>query len=213
MLSAVLRGFVDFLYPKSAEVYALESLTPSELLTKLPPAKDLGDEVIALWSYPDSRVRELIWELKYRKNEVVTTSLAGIVYDVLKSEVAERALFENFANPMLIPMPISSKRRRERGWNQTEVLAEKVMELDREKLFEYEPHALERSHTESQTLTENKKERLRNVEGSMKTARDVGGRNVILLDDVTTTGATFKEAKRTLRVSGARRVLCIALAH
>lgn len=41
----------------------------------------------------------------------------------------------------------------------------------------------------------------------------IRGRNIILIDDVTTTGATLKEAKKVLRASGARKIIGVTLAH
>ena len=206
-------GLIDFLYPKSAQIYALETLSPAELLAKLPRAEILTDEMQAIFAYHDERVRELIYELKYRANELITKSLATIAYDVLRAEVAEQALFNNFVNPLLVPIPMSLKRRRERGFNQTEVLATAIMALDTERFFEYRPDILTKTHTESQALTKNKKVRLSNVPGSIKAEVNLKGQNIILLDDVTTKGATFRDARRALREVGARRVICVALAH
>lgn len=213
MLGAIFGGFLDFLYPKSDDIYELESLSPAELVRKLPPAKDLGEDTLALFAYHDERVQSLVWELKYRKNGRVAASLASLLYDVLRTELADRVLFENFTDPLLIPVPMSETRRRGRGWNQTEVLSLEVKKLDTENILEYRPDILRKvRHTESQTLRE-KKERMTNVQGSMEADAEVRGRNVILLDDVTTTGATFTEAKRKLRESGASKILCVALAH
>lgn len=229
MLRTLWLNLIDFLYPKSAQIYELESLSPSDLLQKLPGAEGVEGDIVAIFAYHDPRVRELIYELKYRKNMKIVESFATIALDVVRAELADRALFENFVNPLLVPIPMSTKKLRERGWNQTEILAEEIMKLlvprslgevgdtdlpagRQEKLLEYRPSALTKTHTESQTLTKNKKERLKNVEGSMK-ASGVSGRNIILLDDVTTTGATFKEAKRTLREAGAKKIFCLALAH
>ena len=210
---ATLLSFVDFLFPKELEVYSLEALSPAALVTKLPGASDLGADTVAIFSYADSRVRDLVWELKYRKNVKIAETIAVIIYDVIRHELAERALFDNFVNPLLIPMPMSDKRRADRGWNQTEVLCNELVKLDTDKIFEYSSSILSKSrHTESQTLTENKKQRLRNLENTMK-SESVRGKNIILIDDVTTTGASFAEARRALKEAGARKVLSVALAH
>lgn len=211
---AILSVFVDFLYPKASEIYELESLAPHQLLEKLPPALDLGNNTIALFAYPDPRVRSIIHELKYRRNTTLTESLATILYDVIKSELSERALMENFRDPLLVPMPMSRERYLERGWNQTEIICEEIKKLDTGNILEYAPQALRKiKHTESQTLIKNKKERLENLIDSMEAGNVAKSRCVILLDDVTTTGASFAEAKKKLRLSGASKILCIALAH
>lgn len=216
MLRQLTLHIVDFLFPKDKEVYVLESLSPLDLLNALPPAQITADDTIALFSYADPRVRTLIWELKYRRNARVAKSLASILSDVARHELAERALAENFVNPLLVPMPISKKRLQERGWNQTEALCQEIVALDGEHFLEYAPLALTKErHTESQARTHSKKDRLTNVEHSMRVAdaADIKGRNILLVDDVTTTGATLREARRVLKESGAKKILALTLAH
>ncbi len=214
MIREIFEGFVDFLFPKSAEILDLENLSASALLEKLTPAIDIDESTIAIWNYADENVRKLIWELKYRQNSKVVEHLAAVLFDVLKTELAERGIFENFNNPILVPIPMSAERRRERGYNQTESLCEAVLKLDSEKLLEYKPDLLEKvKHTASQTLIKNRKLRLENMENSMKSSAEAKGRNIIVVDDVTTTGATFRDARRALREAGAKKILCVALAH
>jgi ComF family protein len=215
---------LDFIFPKSDTVFTLEELGVGELLEKLPPAREIegrDEHLIAVFDYKNPSVREMIWELKYKGNRNIGRKFAEILLDILRAELAERILFEKFTNPLFIPMPVSDERRRERGWNQTEIVAEEMMKLIGENSpageFEYSPKILiKHIHTESQARTHaTKRERLENLSRSMsvRDAEKIRGRCIILFDDVTTSGSTFTEAKRALKESGARKILCVALAH
>jgi ComF family protein len=213
------QSLIDFLFPKAETIYDLEAMSAGELVALLPAPKEF-EEVIALFGYDDVRVRAIIWEIKYRRNKTLVKKMSEILYDVLKQELAERAMMESASwriiNPLLIPLPMSDARRKERGFNQTEMICEELVALDTEKLFEYAPNILIKDrHTESQTKTTSKRERIRNIEGSMRAAdtESVHGRSIILLDDVSTTGATMKEARRALRAAGCRKILSVAIAH
>jgi len=218
MLQSFAQNLIDFIFPKSEDVHYLESLSAGGLVEKLSKAREIESEnLIVLFDYKDPLVKTMIWELKYKGNRKIAQKFAEILVDVLNHELAERAVFENFKNPWLIPIPISNKRRRERGWNQIEILAEEIMKLNTENLCEYSPKVLiKHIHTDSQARTHaTKRERLENLSNSMSVQGGtyVRGRNIILLDDVTTTGSTFTEAKRVLKESGAKKILCVALAH
>lgn len=214
MFESYFRNLVDFLFPKELTTIKLESLEPHSLLAKLPQAKDIDTNTVAIWNYADSEVRALIWELKYKKNEKIIKNLSLVLMDVLKSELLERPLLQNFANPLLIPMPMSKQRRLKRGWSQTELLANAIRELDSENLLELSISALAREERKPQTLIKNRKDRAKNVLNSFKALEtEVNKRNVILLDDVTTTGATFRDACRALQEAGARKILCLSIAH
>ncbi len=69
--------------------------------------------------------------------------------------------------------------------------------------------------THAQARTDHKSERIMNMENafSVPDTSIVQGRDIILLDDVITTGSTLHEASRALRNAGARDILCVAVAH
>lgn len=216
-ISSLANTLFEFIFPKSEKILSLERMETRDIARSLPPAEATSDsDTIAIFAYEHPVVREMIWELKYRGNRLVAEKLARVLMDMLREELAEREQSENFSDVILVPMPISDKRRNKRGYNQTEILASEMKKLDQRNLFKLvKGQLVKHRHTDSQTLSATRAERLKNLEGAMHVVHKprVEGKCVILLDDVTTTGATFKEAKRALREAGARKILCLAAAH
>ncbi len=209
--------FMDFLFPKSKRLLGLEELTAAKLLSILPPAEKVKDDnVIVLFDYKHTLTRELVWQLKYEGNKKVAEKFGDILYDAIMGELEDRGWFEKFPNPILMPMPISDKRRFERGWNQAELLCEEIIKRDLSKTFRYKPRQLVKHfHTERQTTTTSKAERMENIRNSMKLLAPavVEDEHIILVDDVYTTGATYTEARRALKEAGAKKIIFFSIAH
>ncbi len=208
---------LDFVFPKSEAINALEQLTPQEILQNIPRRTiEEHEDVLTLFDYRNATAKKLVWELKYRGNRTIAKLLGKIMYGELLSDLADRTQFEDFTAPLLIPIPISKSRRAERGFNQSELLAEAIILHDVPKYFSYDRNTLIKiKDTGSQTKTRNKKERQKNLKDcfALRDATAIRGRNIILIDDVLTTGSTIEEAKRTLLRGDARKVIAITVAH
>ena len=108
---------------------------------------------------------------------------------------------------LIIPIPTTGRRKRERGFNQAELLARGLarrfgMPVDARALIrvgDREPQARLRGE-----------ERLRNLAGTFLAGPSVAGKRILLIDDVYTTGATAREAVRALRAAGCERVGMLA---
>lgn len=103
----------------------------------------------------------------------------------------------------ILPMPISRERRIERGFNQSEELAEILGEtfdlpvLSRDAIF--------RHHKNAQS-TLNRAQRFQNIQGAFEPMTDVRDQRILLIDDVFTTGATLTELSRSLHEAGAEKI-------
>jgi ComF family protein len=107
---------------------------------------------------------------------------------------------------MIIPVPLHRRRRRERGFNQSELLAREVGRL---LDLPVRAHCLRRvTDTPPQTLTILPSDRRANVKGAFAVRRDprLQGKTVLLVDDVLTTGATTDECAAVLKRAGVKHI-------
>lgn len=178
-------------------------------LANTAPTKDFGD-IIPFFNYRDKIIRQLITDLKYKGKRSNAKIIGEVVYEYLLEELSDRELYDDFTDPILIPIPLSRQRLRERGYNQTELIANFLTDA-----CQLNTKSLKRiRNTESQT-TKNKEERMENLKDAfvVKNNKLIKNKNIVLIDDVVTTGSTLNEAKRVLLKNGAKNVLAIAVAH
>jgi ComF family protein len=108
------------------------------------------------------------------------------------------------------PVPLHSKRRRERGYDQAALLARSVAQTLR---LPFRPDALRRIRPTAQQATLDRVARQANVDGAFCGVGELSGRRVLLIDDVSTTGATMGAAATALRECGALAVTGLVFAH
>ena len=172
--------------------------------------------VFPLYDYRHPPVKKAIRLLKYKGKREFAKIFAEIIYGRIMEELSDFIIFNNFQKPILMPIPLSKKRIRERGFNQTSLICAELVKLDKNQNFILEKNILTKiKNGEHQANIENRQERLKNIVGSfsVKNPESIKGGNIILIDDVTTTGATLNEAKKTLRKAGAKKIIAFAVAH
>ena len=132
--------------------------------------------------------------------------------DELSEELAIRLkLFLKGDNFVVCPVPLSPRRLRHRGFNQADIIARI---LSQELSLEHQNLLGRIDHEFSQVQMQSKSARLRNVKGVFYLlSRSAACENIILVDDVTTTGATLLEASKILRKICKGKIICAVLAH
>ena len=184
------------------------------VLKNVPPAKiaaGLADYWLgAATSYDNEIVRSLIHGLKFQFIKSAAEPLGQLLYEYASGHVL--GANTDSANAIIVPVPLSKRRERVRGFNQSELIASVFADKAR---FPNVVRALTRiRHRKPQSCIKNIASREKNIKGCFAAhAEFCAGKNIILIDDVTTSGATFLEAARALRGAGARKITALAVAR
>ncbi len=166
--------------------------------------------IINIFNYKNDQVKEVIYHIKYRGNTILINSFSEIIYNTIKQNIKAKKLY-------IVPIPLSKERFIERKFNQTELLSKSLLKHDKEGLLFYSPHFLKKTKNTTPQTKLKRKERLKNVKKCFsvpeKEKNNIKEKTIVLIDDVTTTGSTLKEARSTFLKEGAKEVFAITLAH
>src|SRR3989344_7746891 len=157
--------------------------------------------ITTLLSYREPMVEDLVRAVKYDRSAHAAKLLADVLAEYRREEIASIRSFSQ--RPiLLVPMPLHPNRRKERGFNQIEFILEKLPREFRNGPLAAVAHDVLVRVRETQPQTHlPRTERLTNVKGAFALSNMdfVLGSHIILIYDVTTTGATLAEAARPLR--------------
>ena len=153
----------------------------------------------------DKELQHAIHALKYDKKFPVGIFLGKVLAAEIKSSKT------NWKFDLIIPIPLHQLKKAERGYNQAYYIAKGVGKIFKVKVSDRSVKRIK--YTESQT-TMNLNEREENISGAFKVKwnTQVRGKNILLLDDVITTGATISECGKILLEAGASKVYAASIA-
>jgi ComF family protein len=160
-------------------------------------------------------LRQAVLRLKFGGDERLGARLGELLaspWDALP-QVGE------FASPLIVPVPLHASRRRERGFNQSDLLAAGLVRaLGRQNAGAAPPVAkacLRRKRATPPQTGLSVAARRENLQGAFEVVKPqaVRGRRIVLVDDVMTTGATLSACARALKRAGAAQVMGLTLAR
>lgn len=154
------------------------------------------------------QLQPVIHAFKYQRVKELTGPLA----EILRTHLESRGYINFFKNFKIVPIPIHPRKKLMRGFNQAELVA---LELAEKIGTSCEPELLIRTKDKTSQTELDRGERLENVAGCFACPDPglVRGGNLLLLDDIATTGATIAECAKVLKRAGASAVWGLVLAR
>jgi len=230
---------LDNIFPQKEWAIRLKRMSASEARGVLPLSSHNNLSLHCVFQYRHPLTRELIRQLKYRGNKNIARMCGEILWDVVKKHAYKNIdgrVHKNGENIVLIPIPITIKRRRIRGFNQNELVIDEILRSATsfggdccnkkyatnnnavccvKKISASYTTLIKTRDTIPQSKLKNKSQRLTNLSDCFSVVEldKIRGKHIVLIDDVMTTGSTLKEARRALTRAGARSIFCITIAH
>ena len=131
--------------------------------------------------------------------------MADVLVTILEKQARRLALPRN---TIITNVPLHKRKLKQRGFDQTDILAKKLAKkLD----LTYTPLLKRIKHTKAQAQLD-KQARSKNLDNAFVAIKQNQKNTVLLIDDVTTTGATLDAAAQALKTAGIARVICLTIA-
>ncbi len=162
----------------------------------------------SIYDFQDPSIKKIIHAIKYFNRRDLIEPLTEKLAKEIRMTIGNKPSSNSW---ILIPIPMPTFRKYMRGYNQAELIARS---LEKQCQLAVSTDILARSHSlRRQVTARTRNERMKNQHNSFKVIKTVKNMNIILVDDVTTTGATLQEARNVLLRSGAKDVKAVTIAH
>ncbi len=207
MFKNIFTPLLDFIFPTSETTNSFESY-PENML-KIFPAAKISNGFTCLFAYQNNSVKELVWEIKYYKNQKVAHTIGKL----LAQKILEQA--KRHESYTLVPIPQTPQRLNERGFNHTELIVDNILKYLPSNYSSSNTILKKIRNTPKQNSIEHREDRFKNIKDAFAITdhNAVKNKNIIIIDDVITTGATVNEAMKQFVAAQAKQITIFAIAH
>ncbi len=215
MFCTLYESFLNFIFPPRCPVcrsyqekrgmWCPACLSRTARMHRLPMDREMYRVLASVQAvgHYHGALRKLIGELKYKKNK---SSL-----DYIHVFLTEALRLEQFgAIDAVVPVPLYKNKQKKRGFNQAELIFRSWSETQGYQWL----NALERVRSTVPQYQLHVNERRKNMKGAfvVKYGMELRGKNILLVDDILTTGSTLRECAIVLKQAGADEIRALVLA-
>ena len=175
-------------------------ISESEICHNCPDYKTFFDRNVAVFKYED--VKDIIHKFKYAKKPWLGKIMGKIMAEFLLDKHRDMLNLTN----VMIPTPIHRKKLNARGFNQSYIMALEISKLTGIELLDGVKRV---KNSKAQSLV-SLEERAVNVTNAFLAIKDVSDKNILIVDDIYTTGNTINSISQELKLKGAKQVNSIA---
>ena len=162
------------------------------------------EELIYIFKY-EGIIRENLLKYKFEEKSYLYKTFVNFL---LKND----KIFENMKNyDTIIPVPISKKRNRQRGYNQSFLIAKEISKYTNLKLINNCLFKTKNVIEQSKLTKEEREQNIKNVY-SLKNGDKIESKKILLIDDIYTTGSTVNECCRILKKANPKKIGVVVLA-
>jgi len=166
-------------------------------------------------NYQNPAVKNLVWFLKYHGWQGLIKIFEPIInsyLDILGYFSAEGGSAFGGKDFIVIPIPLHADRLKKRGFNQSELIAEIFARKTNAALNTTNLKRVKATKTQAELKNIN--ERIKNIENcfALNDPKEIENKNIVLVDDVFTTGSTIGEAVKILKAAGAKKIIAFVFA-
>lgn len=190
----------------------MSTLTKEELKENSLEKEKFFEELIYIFKY-EGQIRELILDYKFNEKSYMYKTFVNFL-------LKNKKIFENIKKyDKIIPVPISKKRYKERGYNQSLLIAKEIsMQISYETNNNIKLELVNNCLIKTKNIIEqsklNKEDRQHNIQGvyTLKNGSILTNKSILLIDDIYTTGSTVNECSRVLQQAKPNKIGVLVLA-
>lgn len=201
---SVLTNWINKVFPERTDYVLIKNLSTMDVEKFLLPT--IHEGFVSLTSFKEPIIKALVHEAKFHQNEQAWYLLGHILNLYLKHQPSQT---------IIVPIPLSKQRQKNRGYNQTtEIVKAALSNLNNVTLLTNRLYRIKDTKPQTSLAKKDRHQNVKNVFDFNQTDRqDLQNKNIIIFDDVATTGSTLKAARAAFSKSKIKNITCLVIAH